>query len=367
MLRLVSRVLRSAGHEVVTADDGLEALQLLATATFDAILSDIDMPRLTGLQLLQAVRQGDFDVPVILMTGAPSVATAAQAVSLGAALYLSKPIDMDELQKTIARAVRLKQMARLKDEALRLFNQGGLGPGGHLALQTGFERALSTLWVAYQPIVVASDHSVFGYEALLRSTEPSLPHPGAVLDAAERLGRLDDVGRRVRSLAAATLASFAPNSAMFVNLHCHDLLDPTLLMKASPLSSVAHRVVLEITERASLDVVPDAQATLRELRNMGFRIAVDDLGAGYAGLTSFVVLDPQIVKLDMSLVRDVDKSSMKEKIVRSMTALCKDLGMLVVAEGVETSSEHDLLVDAGCDLLQGYLLGRPTQLAETAA
>jgi EAL domain-containing protein (putative c-di-GMP-specific phosphodiesterase class I) len=273
---------------------------------------------------------------------------------------------MAELQKTIARAVRLKRMARLKDEALRLVNQGGLGPGGQLALQTGFQRALDTMWLAYQPIVVASDHSVFGYEALLRSTEQSLPHPGAVLDAAERLGKLDDVGRKVRALATAAVTSIEPTSALFVNLHCRDLLDPTLLMKTSPLSSVAHRVVLEITERASLDVVPDAQARLRDLREMGFRIAVDDLGAGYAGLTSFVALEPQIVKLDMSLVRDVDKSSVKQKLIRAMTALCKDLGMLVVAEGVETPLEHDLLVDVGCDLLQGYFLGRPAKIFQAA-
>lgn len=97
---------------------------------------------------------------------------------------------------------------------------------------------------------------------------------------------------------------------------------------------------------------------------MGFRIAIDDLGAGYAGLTSFATLEPELVKLDMSLVRDIDKNPMKEKLVRSMTALCKDLGMLVVAEGVETTRERDLLVELGCDLLQGFLLGRPAPAFE---
>ena len=92
---------------------------------------------------------------------------------------------------------------------------------------------------------------------------------------------------------------------------------------------------------------------------MGFRIAIDDLGAGYAGLTSFATLEPEFVKLDMSLVRDVDKNPTKKKLVRSMTSLCRDLGMLVVAEGVETLAERDVLVEAGCDLLQGYLLAKP--------
>jgi EAL domain-containing protein (putative c-di-GMP-specific phosphodiesterase class I) len=361
MLRLVSRSLSSAGYEVTIAADGRKAVELLAAASFDAVVSDIDMPRMSGIQLLQLVRQGDLDIPVILMTGAPSLETAVKAVSLGALLYLTKPVDMAELEKAIARAVRLKQVVRLKQEALTLVNEGGLGLSDRLALQTSFDRALETLWLAYQPIVRVSDQSLFGYEALVRSAEQALPHPGALLDAAQRLGKLDDVGRRVRAIAAGNVADAPPDSLIFVNLHARDLLDETLLHAASPLSAVAQRVVLEITERASLDVVPDARAKIVELRRMGFRIAIDDLGAGYAGLTSFATLEPELVKLDMSLVRDVDKNPMKGKLVRSMTALCKDLGMLVVAEGVETIEERDRLVELGCDLLQGYLLGRPAR------
>ena len=88
--------------------------------------------------------------------------------------------------------------------------------------------------------------------------------------------------------------------------------------------------MLEITERASLDAVPDARSHIRRLREMGFRIAVDDLGAGYAGLTSFTLLEPEIVKLDMSLIRDVHQNSTKQKVVRSMTALAKDMGKQLV-------------------------------------
>jgi EAL domain-containing protein (putative c-di-GMP-specific phosphodiesterase class I) len=92
---------------------------------------------------------------------------------------------------------------------------------------------------------------------------------------------------------------------------------------------------------------------------MGFRIAIDDLGAGYAGLTSFALLEPEIVKLDMTLVRDVHLNSTKQKLVRSMTQLAHDMGMMVVGEGVETAAERDALVNLGCDLLQGYLFAKP--------
>lgn len=361
LARALARVLTTAGYDVDTAVDGGQAVQLLAAHSFDAIVSDLGMPRMNGMQLLQVVRQGDFDVPVILMTGAPQLQSAMDAVSFGALGYLTKPIDTDELKKVVDRAVRLNRVAKLKQEALLLVNQGGLGLADRTALGTAFERALETLWLDYQPIVRASDHSLFGYEALLRCAEPALPHPQAVLDAAERLGRLEHLGRRVRDVAASKVADAESGTSIFVNLHAHDLLDETLYSAQSALSAVAHRVVLEVTERASLDAISDARGKIAKLRRMGFRIAIDDLGAGYSGLTSFVSLEPQFVKLDMSLVRDIDKIPTKEKLVRSMTALCKDLGMTVVAEGVESIQERDMLVELGCDLLQGYLLGRPAR------
>jgi EAL domain-containing protein (putative c-di-GMP-specific phosphodiesterase class I) len=359
LVRVLARVLTNAGYDVDSAVNGEKAVELLAAKTFDAIVSDLDMPRMSGMQLLQVVRRGDLDVPVILMTGAPQLQTAMDAVSLGALSYLTKPVDNDQLKKVIDRAVRLKRVAKLKQEALLLVNHGGLGLADLTALGTAFERAMETMWLAYQPIVRVSDHSLFGYEALLRSGEPALPHPGAVLDAAERLGRLNELGRRVRGHAASRVGDADAGSTIFVNLHARDLLDQDLYSPRSALSLVAHRVVLEITERASLDGVSDARGKIGELRRMGFRIAIDDLGAGYSGLTSFASLEPELVKLDMSLVRDIDKSPTKEKLVRSLTELCKDLGMTVVAEGIETIQERDLLVELNCDLLQGYLLGRP--------
>jgi EAL domain-containing protein (putative c-di-GMP-specific phosphodiesterase class I) len=359
LIRVIVRVLNAAGYDVATASDGVKATELMADGTFDAIVSDIDMPRMNGIQLLQTVRRRDLDVPVVLMTGNPGLETAVQAVAHGALQYLIKPVNTEELVRVVQRAVRLNRMAKLKRDALALASEGGLGIADRFALEASFERALDTLWMAYQPIVRVADRSLFGYEALLRSEEKALPHPGAILDAAERLDRLDDLGRRIRAAASAPVPQAPPGSMIFVNLHARDLVDETLLSRSSPLSAIADRVVLEITERASLDGVKDARAKIAELRSMGYRIAIDDLGAGYAGLTSFATLEPEFVKLDMSLVRDVDKNPTKEKLIRSMTSLCKELGMMVVAEGVETIQERDVVVSLGCDLLQGYLLAKP--------
>ncbi len=359
LLRATTRHLVLARYEVTTAANGREALEKLRQGTFDAIVSDISMPELDGIQLLRAVRADDADVPVILVTGAPDIATAMQAVALGALQYVTKPFDIKDLTEILARAVRLHAMARLKREALVAVSSGGLGESDKVGLAASFDRALDTLWMAYQPIVRASG-TLYGYEALLRSAEKALPHPGAILDGAERLGRLPELGRRIRAASALPIAEAEDTtSALFVNLHARDLLDPELVALTSPLAKIAHRVVLEITERASLDEVPQARSKVAELRAMGFRIAIDDLGAGYAGLTSFAALEPEIVKLDMSLIRDVDTSTTKQKLVRSMAGLCKDLGIAVVAEGIETIAERAMVIELGCDLLQGYLLAKP--------
>jgi EAL domain-containing protein (putative c-di-GMP-specific phosphodiesterase class I) len=118
-------------------------------------------------------------------------------------------------------------------------------------------------------------------------------------------------------------------------------------------------VVLEITERAPLSGLEEVREHVRELRQFGFRIAVDDLGAGYAGLTSFATLDPDIVKLDMNLVRGIEGSAVKRKLVGSVASLCREMDMLIVAEGVETAAERDVLTELGCDLFQGFLFARP--------
>ena len=359
LARAIGRGLTAAGYEVSTAVDGMRAVDLLGRIEFDAIVSDIDMPGLNGIRLLEAVRRHDVDVPVILMTGAPDVKTAVLAVEHGALRYLIKPVAIEDLQKLLARAVRHKQMAKLQRKALGMGGDGGLGASDRLALEANFENALATLWLAYQPIVRARDRVVFGYEALVRCEEISLPHPGALLDAAERLGRLNDLGRTIRGAACVAVALAPPTALFFVNLHAHDLMDGTLLSPRSPLSAIAGRVVLEVTERASLEQITDLRAKIAALRAMGFRIAIDDLGAGYAGLTSFATLEPEFVKLDMSLIRNIDSNRTKESLVRSMTSLCEELGMMVVAEGVETTAERDLLVSIGCHFLQGYLLAKP--------
>jgi EAL domain-containing protein (putative c-di-GMP-specific phosphodiesterase class I)/ActR/RegA family two-component response regulator len=361
-VRAVARVLSGAGFYVTTAHNGAEAADAIASQAFEAILSDIQMPELSGVDLLSLVRTHDLDVPVILMTAAPTLETALEAVSLGALQYLVKPVPNDKLIAVVERACRLHRIARMKRDALRLLGQEQGLAGDRAGLQSCLDRAIDTMWMAFQPIVDSRGRRVFGYEALLRHEEPSLPGPTAVIAAAERLGRLPALGASVRQLAATAFTSAPADTFLFVNVHTHDLLDADLYRPDAPLTKLADRVVLEITERAAIDDVTDVRARVANLRRLGFRIAIDDLGAGYAGLSSFAALEPEIVKLDMSLVRNVHESPIRQRLIGSMTSLCIDMGMQVIAEGIESSAECATVRSFGCNLLQGFLFaeaGRP--------
>jgi EAL domain-containing protein (putative c-di-GMP-specific phosphodiesterase class I)/CheY-like chemotaxis protein len=363
VLAVVQRALAGPGVRICSASSGAAALAELAQQSFDVVVSDIQMPGMNGLKLLHAVREHDLDLPVVLMTGNPDLKTATAAVAYGAFQYLIKPVEIERLRAVVERAMNVGRIARLKRECAQEFGSGSFYVGDRAGIESKLNRALLSLWMAYQPIVRASDGTTFGYEALLRSNEPLLLHPSAVLKAAERVRRLHDVGRAVRELVSLGAEHMATEGAlMFVNLHPEDLMDPALYLPTAPLTRVASQIVLELTDRASLEQVSDVQERVERLRSLGFRIAIDDLGAEQADPSTFNQLEPEFVKLDISMIRNVGQDSAKRRLVQSMVRLCHNLGKSVIAEGVENAEQHSALVDSGCDFLQGFYLGRPGPL-----
>jgi len=359
LLRALGRQLRADGYDVETALDGDEAMRLVRAHTYDVILSDIAMPNFDGLQLLREVRAHDLHVPVVLITGAPTVATAIDALEYGAFHYLTKPVQEADLRRVMDKAIRTHRLLKCNQDAADALGVRAAVASDRAGLEASLNGAMRTLWVAYQPIVDASTRDVFGYEALLRTQEAALPTPDSVMDAAEQLGLANDLGRAIRNCAAEPFVGAIKDQLLFVNVRPSDLLDPALTATDTPLASLARQVVLEVTERTSLSNIKDMRGRVARLREIGYRIAVDDLGAGYAGLTSFAQLEPEFVKLDMSLIRDVHRTPVKQKVVRSIAHLARDMGMLVVAEGIETPEERDTVVALGCDLLQGFYFARP--------
>jgi EAL domain-containing protein (putative c-di-GMP-specific phosphodiesterase class I) len=361
LARTFTRALEGADYEVRWARDGAGAERALQAESFDVIVSDISMPGMTGIELLEAIRRRDLDVPVVLVTGEPDLDTAVRAVEHGALRYLEKPVSVQALLEVVARAARLHELARVKRRALSLFRDRAREASDRAGLETAFTAVLDSLSMHFQPIAQLSPWAVFAYEALLRSSNATLPSPPSVLDAAERLNRMQELGRAVRRRVADAMPQLAEDVLLFVNVHPLELQDDEFFSASSPLTRYAHRVVLEVTERTHLDRVPELAERIDRLRALGYRLAVDDLGAGYAGFTSFVRLNPEFVKIDMSLIRDLHGSESKRALVSSILDLCRGMHVRVVAEGVETEDEMRELVRLEADLLQGYLLGRPAK------
>lgn len=359
VLRITQDLLEELGYDVTATTDPTESLVDVSTGLFDAVLADVVMPNMDGLELVRRVRQRDADLPVILVTASPTLGTAIDAVEAGAFRYLTKPLEPVTLRATLARAVRLSRLARVRHRLAARMGVDDLDGIGDRALAERFEAALESLWIAWQPIVSWSARSVLAWEALLRTRDPLLPSPREMLAAAERLGRMVDLADTVHRRIARDMEQAPDDARIFVNLHVSDLLGPALSSPDGPLARWADRTVLEITERASLQEVDDVEGRVEVLRRLGYRVAVDDLGAGYAGLSSFVALSPEVVKLDMALVRGVDRDTVRQELIRSMIGLCQSLGSILVAEGVETIEERDTLAELGCDVMQGYLFHRP--------
>jgi EAL domain-containing protein (putative c-di-GMP-specific phosphodiesterase class I) len=356
ILTVYGRSLRKAGFAVESARSVGEATDKLARGMFDVVLTDIGLPGSSGIDLLRLVKAHDPDLPVLLMTGEADVPSAIEAVAHGALRYLLKPVFPVDLCETVQEAMAVRRAALRKRQ---VYGAVADAENQREELSARLDRAIRGLYMVWQPIVCWSSQTLFAYESLVGPSEPLLARPDDLLHAAESLGRIHELGRHIRGEVARTIATSEREGRYFVNLHPLELGDEEVSDPASPLCAVAERVVLEITERASLGSERDVHARLGQFKDLGFRVAVDDLGAGYAGLYSLVQLHPSFVKLDMWLVRGIHEDPVKQKVVTSLIKLCAELGMAVVAEGVETAAERDALVASGCDLLQGYLFARP--------
>lgn len=233
----------------------------------------------------------------------------------------------------------------------------------HLAAQTRvLDRCLGdpeTLRIVFQPLIDIDDQRVFAFEALARCTHPVLRSPHVLFNVAEQSDRVWPLSRLLRAKALAQVPSLPPQTFMFINLHPSDFDDPELLKLDATVLEQAHLVVFEVTERAAIKDVDRFRNSVGALREQGFRIAIDDLGTGYTSLSTVADIRPDFMKLDMSLIRDIDQSTIRRNLVRNMVSFAQDSNARVVAEGVETTGEYHTLVDIGCHYVQGFLMAKP--------
>jgi EAL domain-containing protein (putative c-di-GMP-specific phosphodiesterase class I) len=224
------------------------------------------------------------------------------------------------------------------------------------------ERAV---YVDYHPIVVTDTLAIFGYEALARGVMRSLRSPEVMFDVAAEADLLWELSRLCRSRAIEGLETrLQPGELLFLNVDPHDFSDP-----AFNENEVVHpdRVVIEITERTAIKDYPKFRERLRAFRDKGFRFAVDDAGNGYAGLGSIANLEPDFIKLDLSLINAIDTNFIKQNLVETMVKFASDHGAKVIAEGVERAEEFATVKELGVELVQGFFLHRPSSVPVTSA
>jgi DNA-binding response OmpR family regulator len=358
LARAYTRTLKLHGLEATWVTDATSALGELRTRNYDVVVSDIMLPDHSGLDLLRHVRNSDPDLPMVLVTGMPNLDSAIDAVALGAFRYLVKPVSNDRLIGCIAQAQRTRQVARLREEALTKAH-GAPGSGsGDAELSRAFERALEPLWIAYQPVISWPDRSIYAYQALVRSDEPSLALPSALLSAAERLGRSQELSRAVRRSVAKTARGLPAGTRVIVHSVASDLLDPDLYSRTSPLGAVAERVALDIVDPPGLSRVPELESRVRELNSLGYRIAVSLDGSGHIDFSRFAALSPDIVKIDVAAPDGLNQLAMQHGLERA-AEWCDQHGRDLIVEGVERDDERTRLLNVGCRLFQDCLFTQP--------
>jgi EAL domain-containing protein (putative c-di-GMP-specific phosphodiesterase class I) len=216
-----------------------------------------------------------------------------------------------------------------------------------------------------QPIVDIANGEMIAFEALLRWRHPThgMLSPGEFISIAEETGLIGSIGEWVLIEACAQAAASAGDFTISVNLSPAQFRTRRVVraVKSALASSglSASRLVLEITESVLLMDDDQTKAALAELRSLGVRFALDDFGTGHSSLSYLQKFRFDTIKIDRSFVGSSDADQVNATLVRAVVSLGRELGIAVVAEGIETEEQRDKLASQGCRFAQGYLFGRP--------
>ena len=235
-------------------------------------------------------------------------------------------------------------------------------------LREQFEEVMAGQHVTcvFHPIVNLRDFEAIGFEILSRGpTESELHRPDALFEIARSEGRVVELDRLCRRTACEAGEGLPSHALRFINtepltmfLHSHGDSFVQEFVDVTP-SSVRGLTVIEITENSVIDDFDRMRDMVRQLRAHGFRVAIDDAGAGYAGLQTMVEIEPDFIKLDMSLIRGVDTSVVKQRLVRTLREFCREAAITLIAEGIETVRQLETLQELGVTHGQGFLFGLP--------
>ncbi|MEV6302965.1 EAL domain-containing protein [Actinoplanes sp. NPDC051861] len=268
----------------------------------------------------------------------------------------------------------LPLLAVLQVRLVRYYLDATADRRGHSARQEMLRKRISGLLrddagveVVFQPIVDITGRRLAGVEALSRFPgEPYRP-PNVWFDEAWEAGLGPELELRAVAAAFERLPELPDSAYLSVNVAPGTMLDPRFLALLDGLGHHASRIVVELTEHAVVDDYTAITGVVEQLRSRGARLAVDDAGAGYATMQHILRLRPDIIKLDRAIVDRADQDPARRALMAAMAAFAASLDTTVIAEGVETAEEVEVLLETGVRLAQGYFFGRPGPMGQAVS
>ncbi|HEV3232566.1 MAG TPA: EAL domain-containing protein [Candidatus Dormibacteraeota bacterium] len=359
--RALREVLASAeGFTPVGLATGVdEALALFDDLQPDIVLADVDMPEGGGRRLAREVTLRDTGATVVAYSAHGDPRSLADMMAAGAVAYLSKSDPVEALLEGLRRAA-----------AGQATLSGTLTGSVVAALQSRFHQdelvseseirrafADDSLTAVFQPIVSLGSRRVHALEALARFRMVPARGPEFWFGAAARAEMTVPADLAAIAAARAAGQDLPGHLALSLNVAVETILSPLLPEVLAGFGG--RQIILEITERTPIVDYETFNRALRPLRTLGCQVAIDDVGAGFASLRHILRLQPDLIKLDRELVRGINHDNAQVALARALATFAYGIDAKIVAEGVETESEMDVLFALGVDLGQGYLLGRP--------
>ncbi len=365
---LMKRILDNAGYvHILGINDPREAIETIRDWIPDIVLLDLRMPHLDGITLLNLIRDQEDPsefVPVMVLTADTERASLKAALHAGANDFLNKPVDIDEFllrirnllvirlshevlkQSNADLALRLRK--RMQSEWLKTEDRRDRAAAMEKIIGVGPE-------MVFQPILDLNTSQPVGFEALARF--PDNEQPDKCFAEAWSLGMGVELELSAIEAAFKLFPLFGGNEFIAINVSPAVMLEDRFIEMV--VKHAHNRVVTEITEHQPVDSYEELRSACKVLRDAGARIAIDDAGAGYASLHHILMLTPDIIKIDMSLTRDIDNDPVKRALCVSLLQFSNETSATVIAEGIETESELSTLKKLGVPWGQGFHLGRP--------
>ena len=346
--RVRTRVIREVGEEMILTSGALEEEHLLVfmpRLRGDAEFFLHDLPRLAA-ELRAWIAQGLKPVVYPYLHDAPEL-------GIGTGFVLQRPFQRPEAQ--LRRLIETTLCdARFEQERTRRDR-------GAMLDKILLEQTVKTV---FEPIVRLATHAVLGYEALSRGPAGTgLETPFALFATAELIDREYELDSLCRRRALANARGIDPEQLLFLNILPTCIQDPDFQAAhvretLAELGLGPRNLVLEISERQAISNFPIFREAIDHFSGLGFRIALDDTGAGFSSLEAALELQPDFLKIDMSLVRSIEESPEKQEILRGLQSLAARMGSQVIAEGIETAEELVAILALGIEFGQGFYLGR---------